>query len=98
MYVAHHLLMLKHQFSAQLPESLSSWAAYFVDMVPGVRRTGTECFLNTMRTQRDQLSVYLSAANGMCLTHQRNLGAGEHFVLYCIISGESRYILYTPHP
>ena len=64
MYVAHHLLVLKHQFNAKLPEALRVDAADFVDMVPGVRRTGTDCFLKTMTAQKNQLIEYLAAVNG----------------------------------
>ena len=64
MYVAHHLLVMKHQFKTKLPEALRVGAVDFVDMVPGVRRSGTECFLKMMTSQKEQMIECLSPVNG----------------------------------
>ncbi|XP_069470337.1 centromere/kinetochore protein zw10 homolog [Ambystoma mexicanum] len=62
MYIAHHLLTLGHQFRYHLPSLLCDNAATFVDLVPGFRRLGTECFLAQMRIQKDELLERLSSA------------------------------------
>ncbi|KAG8434451.1 hypothetical protein GDO86_012719 [Hymenochirus boettgeri] len=66
MYIAHHLLTLGHQFRYHLPVPLSDGAATFVDMVPGFRRLGTECFLAQMRSQKEDLLERLSNAKTFC--------------------------------
>lgn len=64
MYVAHHLTTLGHQYRNRLPEPLSTGAATFIDMVPKIRRLGTESFLQQMTRQKQQLLDYLAGANG----------------------------------
>ncbi|XP_066495731.1 centromere/kinetochore protein zw10 homolog [Tiliqua scincoides] len=58
MYIAHHLLTLGHQFRGRL----SDGTVTFVDLVPGFRRLGTECFLAQMRVQKGELLERLSSA------------------------------------
>ncbi|XP_028666136.1 centromere/kinetochore protein zw10 homolog [Erpetoichthys calabaricus] len=62
MFIAHNLLTLGHQFKYHLPKPLCEGAATFVDLVPGFRRLGTECFLAQMRTQKAELLERLSTA------------------------------------
>uniref|UniRef100_A0A8C8B7V5 Zw10 kinetochore protein n=1 Tax=Otus sunia TaxID=257818 RepID=A0A8C8B7V5_9STRI len=62
MYIAHHLLTLGHQFRYRLTNILCDGAATFVDMVPGFRRLGMECFLAQMRVQRGEILERLSSA------------------------------------
>ncbi|XP_063166971.1 centromere/kinetochore protein zw10 homolog [Candoia aspera] len=56
MYIAHHLLTMGHQFRSRL----SDGTATFVDLVPGFRKLGTECFLAQMRVQKEELLERLS--------------------------------------
>ena len=65
MYIAHHLLTLGHQYKSKLPPPLSQGAATFIDLVPCLRRLGTECFLKQLSTQRDQLLDMLKPAAGV---------------------------------
>ncbi|NXT68747.1 ZW10 protein, partial [Chaetops frenatus] len=62
MYISHHLLTLGHQFRFRGSSVLSSEAATFVDMVPGFRRLGIECFLAQMRVQKGEILERLSSA------------------------------------
>ncbi|XP_068023838.1 centromere/kinetochore protein zw10 homolog isoform X2 [Melanerpes formicivorus] len=62
MYLAHHLLTLGHQFSYHLTNILCDGAATFVDLVPGFRRLGMECFLAQMRVQKGEILERLSSA------------------------------------
>ncbi|XP_038610373.1 centromere/kinetochore protein zw10 homolog [Tachyglossus aculeatus] len=62
MYIAHHLLTLGHQFRGHLTSVLRDGAMTFVDLVPGFRRLGTECFLAQMRAQKGELLERLSSA------------------------------------
>ncbi|XP_039085151.1 centromere/kinetochore protein zw10 homolog [Hyaena hyaena] len=62
MYIAHHLLTLGHQFRQRLAPVLCDGTATFVDLVPGFRRLGTECFLAQMRAQKGELLERLSSA------------------------------------
>uniref|UniRef100_A0A4X1T911 Centromere/kinetochore protein zw10 homolog n=1 Tax=Sus scrofa TaxID=9823 RepID=A0A4X1T911_PIG len=62
MYIAHHLLTLGHQFRLRLAPILCDGTATFVDLVPGFRRLGTECFLAQMRAQKGELLERLSSA------------------------------------
>ena len=64
MYVAHHLMLLPHQFTAQLPPSLGPSVNY-VDLVPVLRRSGTQCFMQQMSLQKTQLILCLNAAHGI---------------------------------
>ena len=61
MYIAHHLMTLGHQFSKKLPQTIN---ATFVDLVPKIRRLGTETFLQQLSKQKAQMLEYLAAANG----------------------------------
>ncbi|XP_069902298.1 centromere/kinetochore protein zw10 homolog isoform X2 [Globicephala melas] len=62
MYIAHHLLTLGHQFRLRLAPILCDGTTTFVDLVPGFRRLGTECFLAQMRAQKGELLERLSSA------------------------------------
>ncbi|NWS24627.1 ZW10 protein, partial [Polioptila caerulea] len=62
MYISHHLLTLGHQFRYRSTSMLSDGAATFVDLVPGFRRLGTECFLAQMRVQKGEILERLSSA------------------------------------
>ncbi|XP_039743871.1 centromere/kinetochore protein zw10 homolog [Pteropus medius] len=62
MYIAHHLLTLGHQFRFRLAPILCDGTTTFVDLVPGFRRLGTECFLAQMRAQKRELLERLSSA------------------------------------
>nr|XP_044608418.1 centromere/kinetochore protein zw10 homolog isoform X1 [Equus asinus] len=62
MYIAHHLLTLGHQFGLRLTPILCDGTTTFVDLVPGFRRLGTECFLAQMRAQKGELLERLSSA------------------------------------
>ncbi|XP_030886095.1 centromere/kinetochore protein zw10 homolog isoform X1 [Leptonychotes weddellii] len=62
MYIAHHLLTLGHQFRLRLAPILCDGTTTFVDLVPGFRRLGTECFLAQMRAQKAELLERLSSA------------------------------------
>ncbi|XP_074529213.1 centromere/kinetochore protein zw10 homolog [Halichoeres trimaculatus] len=66
MYLAHHLLTLGHYFRAHLPQPLSEGVATFVDMVPGFRKLGAQCFLAQMNVQRAELLERLSTAHNFC--------------------------------
>ncbi|KAM4619941.1 centromere/kinetochore protein zw10 homolog isoform 1-T1 [Polymixia lowei] len=62
MYLAHHLLTLGHHFRPHLPQPLSAGIATFVDIVPGFRKLGTQCFLAQLNVQRAELLERLSTA------------------------------------
>ncbi|XP_035411559.1 centromere/kinetochore protein zw10 homolog [Cygnus atratus] len=62
MYIAHHLLTMGHQFRYRLTNILCDGAATFVDLVPGFRRLGMECFLAQMRVQKGEILERLSSA------------------------------------
>lgn len=64
MYLAHHLLTLGHQFQSQLPKPLTMASVTFVDLVPKLRRLGTECFMRCLQKQRDELIGCLKNARG----------------------------------
>ncbi|KAL6098463.1 zw10 [Pungitius sinensis] len=66
MYLAHHLLTLGHHFRGHLPQPLSEGVATFVDMVPGFRKLGAQCFLAQMNVQRAELLERLSTAHNFC--------------------------------
>ncbi|XP_061448733.1 centromere/kinetochore protein zw10 homolog isoform X2 [Rhineura floridana] len=61
MYIAHHLLTLGHQFQGRL----SDGSATFIDLVPGFRKLGTDCFLAQMRVQKGELLERLSSARNL---------------------------------
>lgn len=75
MYLAHYLLTLGHHFRAHLPEPLSEGVATFVDMVPGFRKLGAQCFLAQLNVQRAELLERLSTAHKFC-----NLDDGENYI------------------
>ncbi|KAL7844290.1 hypothetical protein SRHO_G00228290 [Serrasalmus rhombeus] len=60
MFLAHHLLTLGHQFRPHLP--LKDGVAYFVDLVPGFRRLGAQCFVAQMNVQKAEMLERLSTA------------------------------------
>ncbi|KAI4877922.1 hypothetical protein NFI96_017415 [Prochilodus magdalenae] len=60
MFIAHHLLTLGHQFRPHLP--LRDGVAYFVDMVPGFRKLGAQCFVAQMNVQKAEMLERLSTA------------------------------------
>ncbi|XP_059912356.1 centromere/kinetochore protein zw10 homolog [Gadus macrocephalus] len=62
MYLAHHLLILGHSFRPHMPPPLSDGIATFVDMVPGFRKLGAQCFLAQLNTQKAELLERLSTA------------------------------------
>ncbi|XP_004604760.1 centromere/kinetochore protein zw10 homolog [Sorex araneus] len=62
MFIAHHLLTLGHQFRSRLAPILCDGTTTFVDLVPGFRRLGTECFLAQLRAQKGELLERLSSA------------------------------------
>ncbi|XP_044608419.2 centromere/kinetochore protein zw10 homolog isoform X2 [Equus asinus] len=74
MYIAHHLLTLGHQFGLRLTPILCDGTTTFVDLVPGFRRLGTECFLAQMRAQKGELLERLSSARNFS-----NMDDEEHY-------------------
>lgn len=66
MYLAHHLLTLGHHYRSQLPQPLSEGFATFVDMVPGFRKLGAQCFLTQLKAQSAELLERLSTAHNFC--------------------------------
>ncbi|EHB00369.1 Ras GTPase-activating-like protein IQGAP2 [Heterocephalus glaber] len=62
MYIAHPLLTLGHQFRLCLASILCDGTTTFVDLLPGFRRLGTECFLAQMWVQKGELLERLSSA------------------------------------
>lgn len=61
MYVCHHLAMIGHQFNKSLPEDVQ---ATFVDLMPKIRRLGTDTMLQQLNSQKDIMLDYLQAAKG----------------------------------
>uniref|UniRef100_A0A8D0H0J3 Centromere/kinetochore protein zw10 homolog n=1 Tax=Sphenodon punctatus TaxID=8508 RepID=A0A8D0H0J3_SPHPU len=81
MYIAHHLLTLGHQFRYRLTSVLCDGAATFVDLVPGFRRLGIECFLAQMRAQKGELLERLSnARNFSNMDDEENYSAANKAV------------------
>ncbi|XP_017275323.1 centromere/kinetochore protein zw10 homolog [Kryptolebias marmoratus] len=72
MYLAHHLLTLGHHFRAHLPQPLREGVATFVDMVPGFRKLGAQCFLAQLNIQRADLLERLSTAHNFCNLDDEN--------------------------
>ncbi|KAM9788769.1 centromere/kinetochore protein zw10 homolog [Neosynchiropus ocellatus] len=66
MYLAHHLLTLGHYFTSHLPQPLNGGVATFVDLVPGFRKLGAQCFLAQLNVQRAELLERLSTAHNFC--------------------------------
>ncbi|XP_060792114.1 centromere/kinetochore protein zw10 homolog [Neoarius graeffei] len=60
MFLAHHLLTLGHQFRPHLP--LKDGVANFVDLVPGFRKLGAQCFVAQMNVQKAEMLERLSTA------------------------------------
>ncbi|KAH3885199.1 centromere/kinetochore protein zw10 homolog [Dreissena polymorpha] len=78
MYIAHHLMTLGHQFSRKLPSTINST---FVDLVPKIRRAGSDSFVQQLKKQKSQMSEYLSAANGfMSVSEPGTQAASERAV------------------
>lgn len=81
MYIAHHLLTLGHQFRSRLAPILCDGTATFVDLVPGFRRLGTECFLAQMRAQKVELLERLSSARNFAnIDDEENYSAASKAV------------------
>uniref|UniRef100_A0A672HKN1 Centromere/kinetochore protein zw10 homolog n=1 Tax=Salarias fasciatus TaxID=181472 RepID=A0A672HKN1_SALFA len=66
MYLAHQLLTLGHHFRPHLPQPLNESFATFVDMVPGFRKLGAQCFLTQLKVQSAELLERLSTAHNFC--------------------------------
>ncbi|NXN09957.1 ZW10 protein, partial [Indicator maculatus] len=86
MYIAHHLLTLGHQFRYRLTSILCDGAATFVDLVPGFRRLGMECFLAQMRVQKGEILERLSSA--------RNFSNMDDEENYCAANKAIRQVLH----
>ncbi|XP_013879046.1 centromere/kinetochore protein zw10 homolog [Austrofundulus limnaeus] len=81
MYLAHHLLTLGHHVRAHLPQTLGEGVATFVDMVPGFRKLGAQCFLAQLNIQRADLLERLSTAHNFCnLDDEHNYTAASKAV------------------
>ncbi|XP_028639586.1 centromere/kinetochore protein zw10 homolog isoform X2 [Grammomys surdaster] len=81
MYIAHHLLTLGHQFRLRLAPILCDGTTTFVDLVPGFRRLGTECFLAQMRAQKGELLERLSSARSFAnMDDEENYSAASKAV------------------
>ncbi|NXY24758.1 ZW10 protein, partial [Atrichornis clamosus] len=86
MYIAHHLLTLGHQFRYRMTSVLCNGAATFVDLVPGFRRLGMECFLAQMRVQKGEILERLSSA--------RNFSNMDDEENYCAANKAIRQVLH----
>ncbi|KFV92612.1 Centromere/kinetochore protein zw10, partial [Eurypyga helias] len=86
MYIAHHLLTLGHQFRYRMTNILCNGAATFVDLVPGFRRLGMECFLAQMRVQKGEILERLSSA--------RNFSNMDDEENYCAANKAIRQVLH----
>ncbi|XP_030320710.1 centromere/kinetochore protein zw10 homolog [Calypte anna] len=86
MYIAHHLLTLGHQFRYRLTSIPCDGAATFVDLVPGFRRLGMECFLAQMRVQKGEILERLSSA--------RNFSNMDDEENYCAANKAIRQVLH----
>lgn len=81
MYIAHHLLTLGHQFRSRLAPILCDGTTTFVDLVPGFRRLGTDCFLAQMRAQKGELLERLSSARSFAnMDDEENYSAASKAV------------------
>lgn len=60
MFLAHHLLTMGHHFGPVF--TTDHTACSFVDLVPGLRRQGTRCFVNQMNVLRGEILESLSMA------------------------------------
>ncbi|XP_065654056.1 centromere/kinetochore protein zw10 homolog isoform X2 [Hydra vulgaris] len=63
MYLSHHCITLGHQFRSSLPGHLQSALTTFIDYVPVLRRCGTRCFTEQIRSQQQDLMAALDACN-----------------------------------
>uniref|UniRef100_A0A674A7A2 Zw10 kinetochore protein n=1 Tax=Salmo trutta TaxID=8032 RepID=A0A674A7A2_SALTR len=112
MYIAHHLLTLGHQFRPHLPDPLSEGAATFVDLVPGFRKLGAQCFLAQLNVQRAEMLERLSTARNFSnLDDEENYSAaskavrqdistedGEHLHILCQTIIEEGPLVFIPLP
>uniref|UniRef100_A0A4W4EB59 Centromere/kinetochore protein zw10 homolog n=1 Tax=Electrophorus electricus TaxID=8005 RepID=A0A4W4EB59_ELEEL len=79
MFLAHHLLTLGHQFRPHLP--LKDGVAYFVDLVPGFRKLGAQCFVAQMNVQKaEMLERLCTARNFSNLDDEDNYSAASKAV------------------
>uniref|UniRef100_A0A669BDK0 Zw10 kinetochore protein n=1 Tax=Oreochromis niloticus TaxID=8128 RepID=A0A669BDK0_ORENI len=93
MYLAHHLLTLGHHFRNHLPQPLSEGVATFVDMVPGFRKLGAQCFLAQLNVQRAELLERLSTAHNFCnLDDEDNYTAASKAVRQDISSEDGNHL------
>uniref|UniRef100_A0AAQ5XNZ5 Zw10 kinetochore protein n=1 Tax=Amphiprion ocellaris TaxID=80972 RepID=A0AAQ5XNZ5_AMPOC len=93
MYLAHHLLTLGHHFRSHLPNPLSDGVATFVDMVPGFRKLGAQCFLTQLNVQRAELLERLSTAHNFCnLDDEDNYIAASKAVRQDISSEDGEHL------
>ncbi|KAM6295850.1 centromere/kinetochore protein zw10 homolog [Aegotheles albertisi] len=86
MYIAHCLLTLGQRFRYRLTNILCDGAATFVDLVPGFRRLGMECFLAQMRVQKGEILERLSSA--------RNFSNMDDEENYCAANKAIRQVLH----
>jgi len=63
MYLAHHCITLGHQFRNSLPGQLNSTFTTFIDFVPILRKCGTDCFLEQLRSQQRELLQILEGCS-----------------------------------
>uniref|UniRef100_A0A8C7ZRF5 Zw10 kinetochore protein n=1 Tax=Oryzias sinensis TaxID=183150 RepID=A0A8C7ZRF5_9TELE len=93
MYLAHHLLTLGHYFRAHLPQPLNEGVATFVDMVPGFRKLGAQCFLTQLNVQKAELLERLSTAHNFCnLDDEDNYIAASKAVRQDISSEDGEHL------
>ncbi|XP_076836343.1 centromere/kinetochore protein zw10 homolog [Brachyhypopomus gauderio] len=79
MFLAHHLLTLGHQFRPHLP--LKDGVAYFVELVPGFRKLGAQCFVAQMNVQKaEMLERLCTARNFSNLDDEDNYSAASKAV------------------
>ncbi|XP_030637616.1 centromere/kinetochore protein zw10 homolog isoform X3 [Chanos chanos] len=79
MFLAHHLLTLGHQFRPHLP--LTDGVCYFVDLVPGFRKLGAQCFVAQMNVQKAEMLERLSTARNFSnLDDEENYSAASKAV------------------
>uniref|UniRef100_A0A4W4EAC3 Zw10 kinetochore protein n=1 Tax=Electrophorus electricus TaxID=8005 RepID=A0A4W4EAC3_ELEEL len=110
MFLAHHLLTLGHQFRPHLP--LKDGVAYFVDLVPGFRKLGAQCFVAQMNVQKaEMLERLCTARNFSNLDDEDNYSAaskavrqdistedGERLHTLCQTIIEEGPLVFTPWP
>lgn len=74
LYVAHHLATIGHQFNKSLPADVQ---ATFVDLMPKIRRLGSDTMLQQLKSQKDIMLEYLQAAKGR---HKLLMNLMRHFM------------------